>query len=118
MNMGLITNLKNYYFLGTPSFNIINCKCKVCKNKKGSENMFKPIAILYPKEIKRPVFIGYSGKLEGLVSYPPYTVYTSFSEVKTGLKSIEEVHSCIEQEFGKDPHFKWMLMFDTNSLVI
>ncbi len=80
--------------------------------------MFKPIAILYPKEIKRPVFIGYSGELEGLVSYPPYTVHTSFREIKTGLKSMEEVHSCIEQEFGKDPDFKWMPMFDANSLVI
>ncbi|MFW9899700.1 MAG: hypothetical protein ACFFDY_00255 [Candidatus Thorarchaeota archaeon] len=76
--------------------------------------MFKPIALIYPEKAKRPLFIGYfKNEKDGL-----YTVQSSFRTVKSGLSSLKEVCAQIEWEFGDHPDFKWMPLFNANSLII
>lgn len=81
--------------------------------KGGEKDVFKPIALIYPEEVKSPLFIGYSQEKES-----SYTVHTSFGAVKRGLLSLKEVHDCIEREFGTNPAFKWMPLFNIDSLVM
>lgn len=80
--------------------------------------MFKPIALTYSEEQKRPIWIGYTGKkIEGLTCHPPYTVSTHTGPISTDLKTIDEVRIFIRQHFSADPSFKWLPLYDLNSLV-
>lgn len=74
---------------------------------------YKPVAIIYPLDAKRPEFVGYAQSKKGT-----YTVYKANKRINSGIKNIFNVFSFIETRFGTVQGFKMLPLWHIDSLIL
>lgn len=89
--------------------------CLSCtQNHKVTKEIFKPIALIYPETAKKPIFIGYYKNDDYT-----FTVRSSHRKiVKNNLINLSDVYNHIETEYGWHPAFKWMTLYNIDSLTL